>query len=118
MHNFRLARVLLVLAALSGYARPQAAPARPQQRLARPAEVEEHEPEEHEESQRTAAPAPASNLPPDTPVITIHGMGDGEPAGTVSSAPDYKTIVTRGQFDKLVDTLQPRPSPPINQPKQ
>lgn len=113
MHNFRLALVLLVMAAFSRYARAQAAPAPPQQRQARPAESEEHE-----EEQRTAAPAPASNLPPDTPVITIHGMRDGEPVGTASSSADCKTIVTRGQFDKLIDTLQPRPAPAINQPKQ
>jgi len=108
MHNLRLALVLLVAAASARYALAQAAPAAPQQRQARPAESEEREEEE-----RAAAPASASTLPPDTPVITIHGLCDGQPAGTNPSLPDCKTIVTREQFEKIVDTLQPKMPPQV-----
>jgi PPIC-type PPIASE domain len=79
-------------------------------------------------------PASAASVPPDTPVITIDGVCDhtsgaaslsggakgqgsatpdsakkesaGSPAG--STSPGCKTIVTKAQFEKLVDALNPQ----------
>ena len=52
----------------------------------------------------TAAPnqeADAANLSPDTPVITIKGL-----CADKGSA-DCKTVITREQFEKLIDAIQP-----------
>lgn len=58
-------------------------------------------------------PSAESNLPPSAPVITIKGLcpssGSGEKAEAEKSAPDCKTVVTRAEFEKLVDLLQVPP---------
>src|ERR1700722_1985579 len=46
---------------------------------------------------------PESLVPRDAPVITIKGLCDNKPA----SAPDCRTIVTRADFDALVDAVDP-----------
>ena len=107
MSRSSLALLLLVTAA-TAHALAQAVPAAPQQHQARPAESEERE-----EQEREAAPPTASTLPPDTPVITIHGVCDKNQSGTNGSAADCKTIVTRDQFEKLADTLQPKMPPQV-----
>jgi PPIC-type PPIASE domain len=67
-------------------------------------------------SAENPAPTPAmppSNKPPDTSVvpldeavITIEGLCDNPPADKSSSA-DCKTVVTRADFEKVINTLQP-----------
>jgi hypothetical protein len=105
MRNLSLALALLITAATVRSVRAQATP---QQRQARPAESAEREDEE-----RMAAPAGASNLPPDAPVITIHGVCEtGQTAASGASA-DCKTTVTRVEFEKLADTLQPKMPPQV-----
>jgi len=108
MRKSSLACVLLVMAATVTYALAQAAPAAPQQRQARPPESEERE-----EQEREAPPQTARTLPPETPVITIHGVCDKDQPGTNGSTADCKTIVTREQFEKLADTLQPKMPPQV-----
>ena len=59
-----------------------------------------------------AKPAPeASNIPPDGPVITIQGLCDNPPADK-TKASDCKTIITRAEFEKLVDALSPNMASP------
>jgi bifunctional DNA-binding transcriptional regulator/antitoxin component of YhaV-PrlF toxin-antitoxin module len=53
-----------------------------------------------------AAPA-KKEVPPDAPVITIKGVC---PAGTPAS-PDCQTVVTRAQFESLVNALNPEMPP-------
>jgi hypothetical protein len=63
----------------------------------------------------TAAPAPATKaaevtiVAPGTPVITIAGLCD-KPAA--SKAADCKTVVTRAEFEQLVNTVAPTIAPP------
>jgi hypothetical protein len=108
MRRSSLALLLLVTATAATYAMAQAASAPPQQHQARPAESEERE-----EQERAAAPETASTLPPDTPVITIHGVCDKDQPAANGSAAECKTVVTRDQFEKLADTLQPKMPPQV-----
>jgi len=66
----------------------------------------------------SAAPAAAASetkapeqVPPDGAVITINGLCDNPPADK-TNAPDCKTIVTRAEFEKLVETVSPGMAPP------
>jgi hypothetical protein len=61
--------------------------------------------------QKPAAPAPGAaaqaqdtdaNVAPDAPVITISGLCSTPAAGS-----DCKTVITRAQFEKMVDAVQP-----------
>jgi hypothetical protein len=52
------------------------------------------------------SPAPdASKAPPNAPVITIAGLCDKATPG--ESAANCKTVITRAQFEKIVETVQP-----------
>lgn len=48
----------------------------------------------------------SSSVPPDAAVITVNGVCD-KPAGNSADSADCKTIVTRAQFEKLVNAVQP-----------
>lgn len=57
----------------------------------------------------TAAPkedSEAAKVPSDAPVITIPGLCAKEPADKAAAA-NCKTIITRGQFEKMIDAVQP-----------
>lgn len=58
-----------------------------------------------------AKPAGASNIPPDGAVITIQGLCDNPPADK-TKASDCKTVITRAEFEKIVDALSPNMAPP------
>jgi len=60
-------------------------------------------------------PSPAANeLPPSTPVITIHGVCPPTKAGsTPVPLSGCKTIVTRAEFEKLATALQPKMTPQV-----
>jgi hypothetical protein len=49
--------------------------------------------------------AQAPEVPADAPVITLHGFCPSMPANTDQKSAECKTIITRAQFEKLVDTL-------------
>ena len=53
----------------------------------------------------------ASNIPPDGAVITIQGLCDNPPADK-TKASGCKTVITRAEFEKLVDALAPNMAPP------
>ena len=65
-------------------------------------------------AQKTAPPpgaaqnqeSEAANVPPDAPVITITGLCATPPADK-NAAGDCKTVITRAQFEKMVDAVQP-----------
>jgi PPIC-type PPIASE domain len=54
----------------------------------------------------TAGPAP-TEVPPTAPVITLRGLCPDKPGVADPKSPDCQTIVTRAQFDRLVETLSP-----------
>src|SRR6266550_6227861 len=56
-------------------------------------------------------PAEASSIPADGAVITIQGLCDNPPADK-TKASDCKTVITRAEFEKLVDALSPNMAPP------
>jgi hypothetical protein len=55
-----------------------------------------------------AAPVPAVIVGPDDPVITINGFCAGPVQGDAC-----KTVITRAQFEKLIEALQPGMSPSL-----
>lgn len=48
----------------------------------------------------------SSNVPPDTPVITIQGLCE-KPVGSSATPSDCKTVITRAEFEKVVNAIQP-----------
>src|SRR5580658_5142749 len=50
--------------------------------------------------------AKTSNVAPDTPVITIHGLCDDSSADE-TAASSCKTVITQAQFKKVIDAVQP-----------
>jgi hypothetical protein len=91
----------------------QAAPAN--SKAAKPATSVDQEDEEQ-------APPPAPKIAPDTAVITIKGICDDKPraatappktAKPVSPRAECQTVVTRAQFEKLADALQPNMAPQV-----
>jgi hypothetical protein len=56
-------------------------------------------------AEETKAPEPPP-IPPEGAVITIKGLCDNPPSDPANAA-DCKTVVTRAQFEKLVDILSP-----------
>ncbi len=54
----------------------------------------------------------SASVPSDAPVITITGVCDSQPQPPVANAPaDCKTIITKAEFEKIVNALAPNPSP-------
>jgi hypothetical protein len=49
--------------------------------------------------------APADDVAPDAPVITIKGLCAAPPANPVAPAAACETVITRAQFDELADVL-------------
>jgi hypothetical protein len=56
--------------------------------------------------------AEASKVPPDAPVITINGLCQNPPADAASD-PNCKTVITRAEFEKLLDAVQPNLPPRV-----
>lgn len=79
---------------------PAATPAAPQSSAAPMSEPAE-----------TKQPDP-SKVPADAPVITIAGMCKNAPADKASSDPNCKTVITKSEFEALVDAVAPNlPAP-------
>jgi PPIC-type PPIASE domain len=49
----------------------------------------------------------AANVAPDAPVITVKGVCDKKVASGGSAKGDCQTVLTRAQFEKLADAIQP-----------
>jgi PPIC-type PPIASE domain len=81
---------------------PAAAPAQqpgtPPSAAANPAESKEGE---------------AAKVAPDAPVITINGMCEHPPADKAAADPNCKTVITRAEFEKILDTVQPNMPPRV-----
>ena len=68
-------------------------------------------PADHHQVQ-AAAVAPAT-VAPNAPVITIHGYCETPKAGAPASHSGCSTVITRAQFEGLVNTLQPNMPPQV-----
>ncbi len=53
------------------------------------------------------APESKAEVPPTTPVVTINGLCDKKGAAPA----DCKTVITRAEFEKLIDAVQPNMPP-------
>jgi len=53
----------------------------------------------------------ASKVAPDATVITINGLCDHPPADKAAADPNCKTVITRAEFEKLLDSVQPNMPP-------
>lgn len=54
-------------------------------------------------------------IPPNAPVLTLQGLCPDKPIGTDPKSPECKTIVTRAEFEHLVNTLSPNMPPNARQ---
>jgi hypothetical protein len=57
-----------------------------------------------------AAPESSSNVSPDAPVITVQGLCE-RPGGSSATPSDCKTVITRSEFEKVVNAVQPNMPP-------
>src|ERR1700758_4874688 len=87
---------------LASMAFAQTTPSTPAAPRKNPSATRGAEQEEHAQ----AKPAP-SNIPPDTPVITMKGICDDKPGSSGPGKGDCQTVVTRAQFEKMADAIQP-----------
>jgi hypothetical protein len=59
----------------------------------------------------SAAPSEtSSSVSPDTPVITIQGLCE-RPGGSTATPSDCKTVITRAEFEKITNAVQPNMPP-------
>jgi hypothetical protein len=54
----------------------------------------------------------AAKVAPDAPVITINGLCDNPPADKTPD-PNCKTVITRAEFEKILDAVQPNMPPRV-----
>jgi hypothetical protein len=62
-----------------------------------------------------SAPTEKIQVAPDAPIITVHGLCPDKPAGTDPKSPECETIVTRAQFEHMVEMLAPNIPPSARQ---
>jgi len=55
-----------------------------------------------------ARPAEPAEIPATAPVITLQGLCPNAPAGTQKGSPDCKTVITKAEFEKIINTLNPK----------
>ena len=96
--SMRIYYCALIVASFTSLALAQTSPT---PRSDAPSEQPEHQ--RHEDNDEPA-PASAASVPPDSPIITIEGMCDHPD----SAASACKTIVTKVQFEALVEALNPQ----------
>jgi Ca2+-binding EF-hand superfamily protein len=57
-------------------------------------------------------PTETKEVPPDTPVITINGLCPS-PSADKAADPNCKTTITRAEFEKIMDSVQPNMPPRV-----
>jgi len=55
----------------------------------------------------------ATKVAPDAPVITIAGLCDHPPADKAAADPNCKTVITRAEFEKILESVQPNMPPRV-----
>jgi hypothetical protein len=99
----RYGLVCLLLGAMAWAQAPNSTPAPAQKPAAAPATSQAGTAAENKEPD-------LSKVAPDATIITIQGVCDNPPADKTKS-PDCKTLITRAQFEKIVDAVQPQMNP-------
>jgi len=56
---------------------------------------------------QAGAPSPSTEIAPNTPVLTLHGLCPDKPAGTDPKSPECQKVITRAEFEHLAKTLSP-----------
>jgi hypothetical protein len=105
MMQYALVSLLLAAMAWGQAANPTSTPPA-QQQSASPSAAgspPENKPAENKEAE-------AAKVPPDAPVITINGLCDNPPADKTAD-PNCKTVITRAEFEKILETVQPNMPP-------
>lgn len=107
MRNLRLAFVFLMTLAGFRNATAQAAPIPPNAPQTQPMRPAPQSAAHGQQGQATV-PATAGKVASGAPVITIHGLcAAGQSASAKDGDTNCKTVVTRAEFEKLADSLQP-----------
>lgn len=106
---------LIILLLVSSFAWGQASP---QMQVEPVAPAKAPRPPRHDDDTEPP-PASAANVSPDAAVITVNGLCEKKESskssrvGKADSSPECKTVITRAQFEKLVDALNPQMSGPV-----
>jgi len=112
MRFFWFLCLLLSSMAFAQTARPVPQQNNPPQKnpaASRPADADE------ESQKETQAKTAQPNIPPDAAVITIKGMCNDNAATGGGSTAGCQTVITRADFEKLADALQPKMPPAVRQ---
>ena len=104
MHRIWIVVLLLLTAMVAPLAVAQSASPTPRQRP-------QTAPERDDDDDEKPSLASNTSVPQTAPVITIKGLCDTPKPGTPKS--DCKTVVTRSEFEKLANVLQPNMPPPV-----
>jgi hypothetical protein len=112
--HYRWLSLLLLTPLALGQAAPATSPARTGAKLTAVAQQGPRQ----EEDEAPAPKVPASQVPPTAAVITIQGLcsspaaagkaGSAKTAAKPASQAGCKTVITRAQFEKLADALNPQ----------
>jgi hypothetical protein len=107
---------LLAAVLAAGQTTPSAAPPpqkTPAAQTPAPAAKPPARDDDDDDEKPAAAATPQANVPESAPVLTIKGVCNGAKSATATSAGDCKTVITRAEFEKLANALQPNMPPQV-----
>ena len=61
-------------------------------------------------AEETKAADTSTSVSPDTPVVTVEGLCE-RPGGSTATPSDCKTVITRAEFEKITNAVQPNMPP-------
>ncbi|HZQ24092.1 MAG TPA: peptidylprolyl isomerase [Terriglobales bacterium] len=104
--------VCLLLASMA-FAQTAPSKAAPAQKSTTSATPQKEQPAEADDEGEKEAQPTASTVPPDAPVITIKGICDDTSSSSTVDSSKCETVLTRSQFEKLADAIQPNMPPQV-----
>lgn len=108
MLRFSVVILLVLSAATAPLAIAQTPAPAPRQK---PHSAPERDDDDDEDDKPTMATN--ANVPATAPVITIKGLCDAPKTGATATKADCKTVITRSEFEKLANALQPGMPPQV-----
>jgi len=108
MLRFSVVILLVLTAATAPLAIAQTPAPAPRQK---PHSAPERDDDDDEDDKPTMATN--ANVPATAPVITIKGLCDAPKTGATATKADCKTVITRSEFEKLANALQPGMPPQV-----
>jgi hypothetical protein len=106
MHRFGVIVLLLLSVATSPFAMAQTVSPAPRQKP----EAQDRDSDDDDDKPAVTS---TSKVPLTAPVITIKGLCDAPKTGTATARSDCKTVVTRAEFERLANALQPGMQPQV-----